>query len=107
MNKTDSIKVTIKKVKEQDFSIDTGLYEAVFESTDEEGNMIIMEGETKESPHSLVDIDVTVFGRFEKKAGGYVFKFESYNIEIVEFKIFLKMLGLKKTSIESIISKYK
>ena len=107
MDKTDSIKVTIKKVKEQDFSIDTGLYEAVFESTDEEGNMIILEGETKESPHSFVDIDVTVFGRFEKKGNGYVFKFESYNIEVVEFKIFLKMLGLKKATIESIISKYK
>ena len=109
MDKVEDLKVTIKKILFQDYNLDDEIYFSYMKSVDEEGNEIILKGYTAESPHSLTDLTIKVFGDFiyDNYKKTYVFEFTSYNVDILEFSVFLKMLGFRKKTIENITENFK
>jgi len=108
-DKLEDLKVTIEKVLFQDYNLDDEIYFSYMKARDDEGNGIILKGHTTESPHSLTGLAIKVFGDFvyDDYKKTYVFEFTSYNVDTLEFSIFLKMLGFKKQTIEKIIENFK
>jgi len=109
VNKVEDLKAVIEKVLFQDYNLDNEIYFSYMKARDEEGNGIILKGYTTESPHSLTGLTIKVFGDFtyDNYKKTYVFEFTSYNVDTLEFSIFLKMLGFKKQTIEKITESFK